>query len=80
MVEGVLGRENVMDDISRVGRIEFIAGRGQTSLFPKQGKRGKAGKGKSPKAVAGEDEFHLHAEPIDESVEILDKNHVDVKA
>lgn len=69
-----------MDDISRVGRIEFALGRGQTTVLPGQGKGGKGGKGKSPKAEAGEDEFHLHAEPVEETVEVLDKNHVDVKA
>jgi hypothetical protein len=69
-----------MDDISRVDRIEFVAGRGQTTVFPKQRKGGKDGKGKSPKAVAGEDEFHLHTEAIEESVEMLDKENVDLKA
>jgi hypothetical protein len=69
-----------MDDISRVGRIEFVPGGGQTTVLPKQGKGGKGGKGKSPKAEAGGDEFHLHIEPIEESVESLDKDRVDLKA
>ena len=72
-----------MDDISRVSRVEFALGRGQTNILTKQGNAGKGGKGrkaKSPETLISEDEFHRHAEPGEDSLESLDKDHVDLKA
>jgi len=69
-----------MEDISRVSPIEFGLGRGQTAIFPKEGKGGKGRqKSKSSKAQTSEDEFHLHDETVEDSVEILNKDHVDVE-
>jgi hypothetical protein len=68
-----------MDDISGVGRIEFVLGRGQTAILPSQGKSGKDRRGKSPKDERGEDEFHLHGDPMEDTAESLDRDRVDLE-
>jgi hypothetical protein len=73
--------EDAMDDISRVSRVEFVLGRGQTAILPrdrKNRKAGKAGKAKSREAKTTEDEFHLHTDPVEESAVSLDSDHVDL--
>jgi hypothetical protein len=68
-----------MDDISGVSRIEFVLGRGQPAIPPKQGKGRKDRKDESPQEKPGEDEFHLHAEQNDDTLESLEQDHVDLE-
>jgi hypothetical protein len=68
-----------MDDISPVGRLEFVPGRRQTAILPKQGEGGKRRKENSAKAATGEDEFHRHDSTIEDSAESLNKDHIDLK-
>jgi hypothetical protein len=70
--------EDAMDDISRVSRVEFVLGRGQTAILPKDRKAGKTKKAKSREAKTSEDEFHRHADSVEESAESLDTDHIDL--
>jgi hypothetical protein len=79
MQGGSLKGENAMDDISRVSRVEFVLGRGQTAILPKNRKAGKVRKAKSREAKTSEDEFHRHADPVEENAETLATDHVDLE-
>jgi hypothetical protein len=59
-------KENAMDEVSRIGRTEFIAGPSQTTILPRQ-KRG--GGTRDHKSKPAKDEQDMPVEEMEDSVE-----------